>query len=364
MGVGNRSAIGTLVERSSRSLILVHLPGGRTAVAVQDALTQVFTGLPPGLRRSLTWDQGKELSAHADLTRTLAMPVFFCQPHSPWQRGSNENMNGLLRDYFPKGTDLAVHPASASPKSPASSTTGPARPSGGTAPPASSHPTSPGTSASSLRELLHRSSRQCRRFAEPCTSADRQPWRRERELAASCCPDRGRATGTPGRRPERSQLSALASPGRRDPQRRVGSSWIVSSRVRRDPATAPVGPASWLCRSDVLQRLSRQRGAQDRLVGLSAAGSGRRLFDCHADRSCPSIQSPCAEAAGDSGGRVSEDLHGWGADAYRPLAVFLVHQLQKERLDHRRGVFWSREVPCHGDWPGRPGFAAPRHRPT
>ena len=111
MGLGNRSAIGTLVERSRRSVILVHLPQGRTAVAVRDALTQVFTGLPPGLRRSLTWDQGKELSAHADLTRTLAMPVFFCHPHSPWQRGSNENMNGLLRDYFPKGTDLALHPA-------------------------------------------------------------------------------------------------------------------------------------------------------------------------------------------------------------------------------------------------------------
>jgi len=87
------------------------LPHGRTAAAVGDALTEVFTELPVGLRRSLTWDQGKELSAHADLTRTLALPVYFCQPHSPWQRGSNENMNGLIRDYFPKGTDLAVHSA-------------------------------------------------------------------------------------------------------------------------------------------------------------------------------------------------------------------------------------------------------------
>ncbi|MDQ3455589.1 MAG: IS30 family transposase [Actinomycetota bacterium] len=111
MGVGNRSAIGTLVERSTRTLILVHLPHGRTSAAVRDALIGVFTDLPAGLRRSLTWDQGKELSAHADLTRTLTMPVFFCQPHSPWQRGSNENMNGLIRDYFPKGTDLAVHTA-------------------------------------------------------------------------------------------------------------------------------------------------------------------------------------------------------------------------------------------------------------
>jgi len=111
MGLGNQSAVGTLVERSTRSLILVHLPHGRTAAAVRDALTKVFTDLPASLRRSLTWDQGKELSAHADLTRLLAMPVFFCQPHSPWQRGSNENMNGLVRDYFPKGTDLAVHTA-------------------------------------------------------------------------------------------------------------------------------------------------------------------------------------------------------------------------------------------------------------
>jgi len=111
MGLGNGSAIGTLVERSTRTLVLVHLPHGRTAAAVRDALAHVFTDLPVGLRRSLTWDQGKELSAHADLTRTLAMPVYFCQPHSPWQRGSNENMNGLIRGYFPKGTDLAVHTA-------------------------------------------------------------------------------------------------------------------------------------------------------------------------------------------------------------------------------------------------------------
>ncbi|WP_380164824.1 IS30 family transposase [Jannaschia sp. R86511] len=111
MGPGNRSAIGTLVERSTRAVMLVHLPAGRTAIAVRDALIAVFSALPLGLRRSLTWDQGKELSAHADLTRTIGLPVFFCDPHSPWQRGSNENMNGLLRDYFPKGTDLAGHSA-------------------------------------------------------------------------------------------------------------------------------------------------------------------------------------------------------------------------------------------------------------
>ena len=111
MGVGNRSAIGTLVERTTRNVILLHLGQVRTAVAVRDALIAVFSALPPGLRRSLTWDQGKEMSAHADLTRAVAMPVYFCHRSSPWERGSNENMNGLLRDYFPKGTDLRVHTA-------------------------------------------------------------------------------------------------------------------------------------------------------------------------------------------------------------------------------------------------------------
>jgi len=91
MGPGNRSAIGTLVERSTRAVALVHLPYGRTAAAVRDALVVVFIDLPAGLRRSLTWDQGKELSAHADLTRAAGLPVYFCQPHSPWERGSNEN---------------------------------------------------------------------------------------------------------------------------------------------------------------------------------------------------------------------------------------------------------------------------------
>ena len=109
-GACNRSAIGTLVDRASRFTILVHLPGRRhTAEAVRDALVQAMAVLPAELRRSLTWDQGKELALHAEIAQTLGMPVFFCDPHSPWQRPANENTNGLLRQYFPKGSDLRVH---------------------------------------------------------------------------------------------------------------------------------------------------------------------------------------------------------------------------------------------------------------
>lgn len=91
-------------------MVLVHLPHGRTAAAVRDALIDVFTDLPPALRRSLTWDQGKEFSAHADLIRAVGMPVFFWQPHSPLG-ARQQREHCLLRDYFPKGSDLAVHPA-------------------------------------------------------------------------------------------------------------------------------------------------------------------------------------------------------------------------------------------------------------
>jgi IS30 family transposase len=109
-GASNRSAIGTLVDRASRFTILVHLPGRRhTAEAVRDALVQAMAMLPAQLRRSLTWDQGKELALHTEIARALGMPVFFCDPHSPWQRPTNENTNGLLRQYFPKGSDLRVH---------------------------------------------------------------------------------------------------------------------------------------------------------------------------------------------------------------------------------------------------------------
>ncbi len=110
VGPGNRSAIGTPVERRTRFLVLVHLPDGvSTAQTVREGLSAAFTRLPAGLRRTLTWDQGKELAQHQQITATTGTDVFFCDAHSPWQRGSNENMNGLLRDYFPKGTDLGIH---------------------------------------------------------------------------------------------------------------------------------------------------------------------------------------------------------------------------------------------------------------
>lgn len=110
MGAGNRSAIGTLVERSTRFVILLWFPDAiATAEGVRQAIVNAFAGLPQRLRRTLTWDQGKELALHLQITASTGADVYFCDAHAPWQRGSNENMNGLLRDYFPKGTDLAVH---------------------------------------------------------------------------------------------------------------------------------------------------------------------------------------------------------------------------------------------------------------
>jgi transposase, IS30 family len=123
IGTG-RSAIGTLVERTSRFTMLLHLPPlpdrgprikngpavtGAGAEAVRDAITAQLGGLPEHLRRSLTWDQGAELAQHARLRIDTGLQVYFCDPQSPWQRGTNENTNGLLRQYFPKGTDLARH---------------------------------------------------------------------------------------------------------------------------------------------------------------------------------------------------------------------------------------------------------------
>ena len=112
MGPSNRTAIGTLIERRTRFLILLAFPGAvATADAVRHAITTAFASLPAGLRRTLTWDQGKELALHQQITASTGTQVFFCDAHAPWQRGSNENINGLLRDYFPKGTDLSVHTA-------------------------------------------------------------------------------------------------------------------------------------------------------------------------------------------------------------------------------------------------------------
>ena len=111
MGSANRSAIGTLVERTTRYLLLLHLPNGHGSEYVRDALVDAMVVLPARLRRSLTWDQGVEMGRHDEFTLGSQVPVYFCERASPWQRGTNENTNGLLRQYFPKGTDLGAHTA-------------------------------------------------------------------------------------------------------------------------------------------------------------------------------------------------------------------------------------------------------------
>jgi IS30 family transposase len=109
VGKNNASAIGTLVERTTNYTLLLHLPHGHSAEQVTTAITEAMAELPPMLRRSLTWDQGKELSDHKTVAKATDLTVYFCDPHSPWQRPVNENTNGLLRQYFPKGTDLSIH---------------------------------------------------------------------------------------------------------------------------------------------------------------------------------------------------------------------------------------------------------------
>ncbi len=108
VGAGLRSAIATLVERKTRHTILVPIRGGHSAQQVGDALISVFTALPLALRRTLTWDQGNEMFQHQRIELQTGLKIYFADAHSPWQRGTNENTNGLLRQYFPKSTDLGL----------------------------------------------------------------------------------------------------------------------------------------------------------------------------------------------------------------------------------------------------------------
>jgi IS30 family transposase len=108
VGKDGKSAIGTLVERTTRFVILLHLPGDHTAITVQEAMIAAMADLPQTLCQTLTWDQGIEMANHAQIAAATDLDIYFCDPHSPWQRGTNENTNGLLRQYFPKGTDLSV----------------------------------------------------------------------------------------------------------------------------------------------------------------------------------------------------------------------------------------------------------------
>lgn len=109
IGANSASAIGTLVERTTGLVMLLHLPGDHTAATVAAAMTAKIPEIPEIMWRSLTWDQGSEMALHTKITEATGLPIYFCDPHSPWQRGTNENTNGLLRQYFPKGTDLSFH---------------------------------------------------------------------------------------------------------------------------------------------------------------------------------------------------------------------------------------------------------------
>jgi IS30 family transposase len=109
MGKNGRSAVGTLVERRTRFLMLLRLPHGRSAVDVEEAMLAATQRLPQMLWKSLTWDQGSEMARHAEIKLATGLEIYFCDPAKPWQRGSNENTNGLLRQYFPKGSDLSIY---------------------------------------------------------------------------------------------------------------------------------------------------------------------------------------------------------------------------------------------------------------
>lgn len=109
VGAFNRSAIATLVERTTRFTTLVHLAGPSRSEALRDGLIDLFAGLPPELCRSLTWDQGSEMAHHHAITEATGTPIYLCHPGRPWERPSNENTNGLLRDYFPKSSDLQIY---------------------------------------------------------------------------------------------------------------------------------------------------------------------------------------------------------------------------------------------------------------
>lgn len=111
IGRGQGSAIGTLVERTTRYVELIHLPNGWKAPQVRNAIVTQTAHIPLQMRKTLTWDQGRELTLHEEIEAFTGFRIYFCDPHSPWQRGTNENMNGLLRQYFPKGSDLSVHTA-------------------------------------------------------------------------------------------------------------------------------------------------------------------------------------------------------------------------------------------------------------
>jgi IS30 family transposase len=109
IGKDHQSAVGTLVERTTRFVLLLHLGSGKDAESVKEAMQEAITTLPDRLVKTITWDQGAEMGRHVDFTVETGIPIYFCDPHSPWQRGSNENTNGLLRQYMPKGTDLSIH---------------------------------------------------------------------------------------------------------------------------------------------------------------------------------------------------------------------------------------------------------------